>query len=103
MRNSLLWNPSSKELLNVEDDEAGRLAGFRARFGRGYDLGKEAAATSNADTAPLDRGVTRPSTGKAGELDNDGFGEEEDSDLLDLISSYGQAEDARGRKKGGGQ
>src|SRR5689334_22738131 len=27
-RNSPLWNPSSRELLNVEEDEAGRLAGF---------------------------------------------------------------------------
>jgi len=36
-RNSPLWNPSSQKLLNVEEDEAGRLAGFRRRFGRGWD------------------------------------------------------------------
>src|SRR5699024_9523668 len=31
-RNSLLWNPSSHKLMNVEEDEAGRLAAFRAKF-----------------------------------------------------------------------
>lgn len=41
VRNSIMWNPSSKKLLNVEEDEAGRLRAFRARFGRGWD----AAAT----------------------------------------------------------
>lgn len=36
-RNNVLWNPSSQKLLNVEEDEAGRLRAFRARFGRGWD------------------------------------------------------------------
>ncbi|KAF2252607.1 hypothetical protein BU26DRAFT_452994, partial [Trematosphaeria pertusa] len=36
-RNTPLWNPSSQKLLNVEEDEAGKLAGFRAKFGRGWD------------------------------------------------------------------
>src|SRR4051794_7408594 len=54
-RNVPLWNPSSKELLNVEEDEAGRLAGFRARFGRTYDAGKDAVAGE---------GVTAQTTGE---------------------------------------
>ncbi|KAL5114388.1 hypothetical protein ACEQ8H_007737 [Pleosporales sp. CAS-2024a] len=37
IRNAPLWNPSSQKLLNVEEDEAGRLAAFRAKFGRGWD------------------------------------------------------------------
>ena len=37
VRNSALWNPSSQKLLNIEEDEAGRLARFRERFGRGWD------------------------------------------------------------------
>ena len=37
VRNSPLWNPSSQKLLNVEEDEAGRLKRFRGRFGRGWD------------------------------------------------------------------
>lgn len=36
-RNTPLWNPSSQKLLNVEEDEAGKLAAFRAKFGRGWD------------------------------------------------------------------
>ena len=89
--------------MNVEDDEAGRLAGFRARFGRGYDSGKDTTVNSNPQRPPSDEATTRPSSGKDIELDDDGFGEEEDANLLDLISSYGQAEDARGRKRGGGK
>ncbi|KAJ4291132.1 hypothetical protein N0V90_010330 [Kalmusia sp. IMI 367209] len=44
-RNSPLWQPSSQKLLNVEEDEAGKLAAFRAKFGRGWDAeqGKGAA------------------------------------------------------------
>ena len=37
VRNSPLWNPSSQKLLNIEEDEAGRLKRFRGRFGRGWD------------------------------------------------------------------
>ena len=37
-KNTILWNPSSQKLLNIEEDEAGRLKKFRARFGRGFDV-----------------------------------------------------------------
>jgi hypothetical protein len=37
VRNSPLWNPSSQKLLNIEEDEAGKLRSFRAKFGRGWD------------------------------------------------------------------
>ncbi|KZM22627.1 uncharacterized protein EKO05_0009645 [Ascochyta rabiei] len=37
IRNNPLWNPSSQKLLNVEEDEAGKLAAFRAKFGTGWD------------------------------------------------------------------
>lgn len=37
IKNTALWNPSSQKLLNVEEDEAGRLRAFRERFGRGWD------------------------------------------------------------------
>jgi hypothetical protein len=32
-----MWNPSSQKLLNVEEDEAGKLRSFRSKFGRGWD------------------------------------------------------------------
>ncbi|KAF2129829.1 hypothetical protein P153DRAFT_366338 [Dothidotthia symphoricarpi CBS 119687] len=37
IRNNPLWHPSSRKLLNVEEDEAGKLAAFRAKFGTGWD------------------------------------------------------------------
>ena len=37
IRNSPLWNPSSQKLLNIEEDEAGKLRRFRAKFGRVWD------------------------------------------------------------------
>lgn len=87
--------------MNVEDDEAGRLAGFRARFGRAYDSGKETMAT-NSDESSSDKSSEGLSHERRMELDDNGFAEEEEANLLDLISSYGQAEAARARKKGGG-
>jgi hypothetical protein len=36
-KNSPMWNPSSQKLMNVEEDDAGRLRKFRERFGRGFD------------------------------------------------------------------
>ena len=83
--------------MNVEDDEAGRLAGFRARFGRGYDIGKE---TTETKTPPSDEIKGEPSSEKEVGWDDNDFGEEEDANILDLISSYGQAEDARTKSKG---
>ncbi|KAK3399078.1 hypothetical protein B0T20DRAFT_409162 [Sordaria brevicollis] len=48
-RNHLLWQPSDKSLKNVETDEAGKLAAFRERYGRGYDL--EAKMTPEEEAA----------------------------------------------------
>ena len=50
VRNSPMWNPSSQKLRNVEQDEAGRLAKFRERFGRGWDV--EAAAKAEGVSLP---------------------------------------------------
>ncbi|OAA36554.1 hypothetical protein BBO_08136 [Beauveria brongniartii RCEF 3172] len=49
-RNALLWQPSDKSLRNVELDEAGRLAAFRERFGRGFDA--TAATTGEQQEEP---------------------------------------------------
>ncbi|KAI0117871.1 hypothetical protein GGR51DRAFT_269884 [Nemania sp. FL0031] len=69
-RNHILWNPNEKSLQNVEVDEAGKLAAFRERFGRGWD----AAA---AEGAPGKDG--KPTAGK-----DVGSGDA----LTDLISGY---------------
>ncbi|KAI9866380.1 MAG: hypothetical protein M1813_001502 [Trichoglossum hirsutum] len=71
IRNHPLWNPSSQKLLNVEEDEAGRLKAFRGRFGRGWDA-------ENATTGDTDR--------------VQGGGDAEDiqeESLLDLIAGFG--------------
>ncbi len=109
-RNAPLWNPSSKDLLNVEDDEAGRLAGFRARFGRGFDAGRETAATIEAAKEADEAGLTaEEKVGLKDEIEDDGFddngfAEEEDANLLDLISSFGQqGVPAPNNKQGGGK
>ncbi|KAL7624915.1 hypothetical protein AAE478_004129 [Parahypoxylon ruwenzoriense] len=41
-RNHVLWQPSDSSLRNVEVDEAGKLAAFRGRFGRAWDLERPA-------------------------------------------------------------
>ncbi|MCJ1254752.1 hypothetical protein MMC24_002568 [Lignoscripta atroalba] len=79
-RNSPLWNPSIQRLLNLEQDEAGRLRAFRNRFGRGWD----AETTGEGEE------------GKEGEEEaRDG-----DESLLDLISGYGQQAEAEGSAEG---
>jgi hypothetical protein len=80
-----LWNPSSERLLNVEEDEAGRLAAFRSRFGRAWDASNTVPADASA---VADKGAT--------EVD------EEEDNLLDLISSFGQQDmqQTSGRKGG---
>jgi hypothetical protein len=47
IRNAPLWHPSSRKLLNVEEDEAGKLAGFRAKFGRGWDTDAEKVCSTH--------------------------------------------------------
>jgi hypothetical protein len=48
IRNAPLWHPSSQKLLNVEEDEAGKLAAFRAKFGRGWDTDAEKVGSAQA-------------------------------------------------------
>ncbi|KAL4781442.1 hypothetical protein BJX76DRAFT_335441 [Aspergillus varians] len=86
-RNSILWNPSSSKLRSVEDDEAGRLAAFRAKFGRGWDATAPAEEGADADKGGAD---AKAAAAEA---------QEEEDNLLDLISSFGQEEVETGKKK----
>jgi hypothetical protein len=47
-----MWQPSEKSLRNVELDEAGKLAAFRERFGRGYDISSEPGAGEETSERP---------------------------------------------------
>ena len=96
-RNAPLWNPSSKELLNIEEDEAGRLSGFRARYGTGFDASKEAAAAApnTSETTPIEEKGAEGTEQQTPEV-VDEFAQD-DSNLLDLISSFGQEQSQPGK------
>lgn len=64
-RNSLLWQPSEKSLRNVELDEAGRLAAFRGRFGRGFDAASTGEEDGAEDGAPESATAGMSGTGDA--------------------------------------
>ncbi|KAI8626262.1 hypothetical protein F5Y19DRAFT_466467 [Xylariaceae sp. FL1651] len=97
-RNHALWNPSDRSLRNVEVDEAGRLATFRERFGRGWDAerpvgeeAQEAAAAAAGEAAK--KGGKKVASGRraasasapAAAADDDvGSGDA----LADLIAGY---------------
>jgi hypothetical protein len=123
-RNAPLWNPRTKELLNVEDDDAGRLAGFRARFGGGYDAqkseastGKKSSAIEQKETTMFEEGMETSAEPEARQheisakdqpqaaekqvpqrqyeeedVDEDWDFGDEDENVLDLISRFGQEE-----------
>ena len=80
-RNHAVWQPSDPTLRNVEVDEAGKLAAFRARFGRGWDV----------DAAAEGQEAEGKKTDEKQEMDYDTF--------ADLISGYAGKE---GEKKSGG-
>jgi hypothetical protein len=79
-RNHILWNPSEKSLKNVEVDEAGKLAAFRERFGRGWDA---PAATDKGEKLGSEE-EEKAKMAKQAAYDP----------LGDLISSYSKPEEA---------
>ncbi|KAI0378472.1 hypothetical protein F5Y04DRAFT_283700 [Hypomontagnella monticulosa] len=70
-RNHVLWQPSDSSLRNVEVDEAGKLAAFRERFGRGWDAEKPETAGMEALEAAsaAEEGGEAAKKGKAGDTD----------------------------------
>ncbi|KAK0652023.1 hypothetical protein B0T16DRAFT_299605, partial [Cercophora newfieldiana] len=90
-RNHILWQPTDKTLKNVEVDEAGKLAAFRDRFGRGWDVEGDAPADSEvaAKDARKERGdkkveaAAAAAAAEAPAVEEDPF-----SSLTDLISQY---------------
>ncbi|KAI8951511.1 hypothetical protein F4801DRAFT_291099 [Xylaria longipes] len=80
-RNHALWNPNEKSLQNVEVDEAGKLAAFRERFGRGWD----SVAAVEETAAPAGKGKE----GKEGAPAASAAGDSGSGDALaDLIAGY---------------
>ncbi|KAJ9615403.1 hypothetical protein H2200_001478 [Cladophialophora chaetospira] len=110
-RNSALWNPTSKELLSVEDDESGRLASFRARFGTSFDTQKTSKNVDQptAPPAPADIAIPEASTASSTrepakeymfEEEQNMF-EEDDANMLDFISSFGQGKNQQNQQPSG--
>lgn len=89
-RNHLIWQPSNKSLRNVEVDEAGKLAAFRERFGRGWDMEAkpEEGVEADAEAAVGAKDTKQPAEQKQQQAAP--VEEEEDAfdSLTDLISSY---------------
>lgn len=99
-RNAPLWNPSSKHLQNVEEDEAGRLSRFRERYGQSFNVVGNATAAGEEATAHTTDEPFNPATEQkavktkkipeqSDEL-ADMFGEEDDNALLQMISDFGK-------------
>jgi hypothetical protein len=90
-----MWNPSSHKLSNQEQDEAGRLAAFRLRFGRRFDaVDAEAGGDKKEGEKKGEKGEL---DGKERQLEEEV--NEEDENLLDLITGFGQDVKMPGNEK----
>ncbi|KAK1654932.1 hypothetical protein BDP81DRAFT_277123, partial [Colletotrichum phormii] len=89
-RNHALWQPSDKSLKNVEVDEAGKLAAFRERFGRGFDLAAKKPTEEELNAAAAAAAAATSATaGKEAATPAQPTPEEDDIfDMGDLISGY---------------
>ncbi|TID14356.1 50S ribosomal protein L36 [Venturia nashicola] len=82
VRNSPLWNPSSQNLQNIEEDDAGKLRSFRGKFGRGWDGETEQEAVDVAEETQDALSEETGETPKAVKQES----------LMDLIGTYGSNE-----------
>ena len=97
--------------MTVEEDEAGRLAAFRAKFGRSWDATatttSSSTTTSETSSSPVDKETGAKETqaekeaAEAAVAQAEADLQEEEDNLLDLISSFGQEEQDQqsGKKK----
>lgn len=85
----------------MEEDEAGRLAGFRARFGRSFDAGKDTGAgedttahtTEEPDKPASEKKAVKQKSKEPTDDDLEAmFAEEDDAQMLEMISNFGKAD-----------
>ncbi|RYP47739.1 hypothetical protein DL768_006275 [Monosporascus sp. mg162] len=88
-RNHVLWQPNESSLRNVEVDEAGKLAAFRGRFGRGWDAESKVEAVEGAAVEGGEEG----GAGGEGQLKKGGGSATGIDALGDLISGYARPVD----------
>jgi hypothetical protein len=87
-RNNALWQPSDGSLRNLEVDEAGKLAAFRARFGRGWDVESTAAPIPGSDAASTQGSEPAAVAAKASQSSPPPETASVEDSLADLISQY---------------
>lgn len=88
--------------MNIEEDDAGRLAAFRARFGRSWDSNAPNVEPSSSTASKEDAAAASVAKKAEEEAAKARAQEEQDEEdnLLDLISSFGQDEpQGSGKKK----
>ncbi|KAI1390521.1 uncharacterized protein F4822DRAFT_153059 [Hypoxylon trugodes] len=81
-RNHILWQPNDRSLKNVEVDEAGKLAAFRNKFGRGWDAERTVSAEEEAEVKG-EEGKKGDAEAKTRDAQSAGY-----DALSDLISTY---------------
>jgi hypothetical protein len=97
-RNHMLWNPSERSLRNVEVDEAGKLAAFRSRFGRGWDA-PAGAAEEDVAAAATDAAKKDDVKEAAAQVKDENY-----DPLGDLISQYATpVKEEKEKRYGGGK
>jgi len=101
-RNHILWQPSETSLKNVEVDEAGKLAAFRERFGRNWDMdggaeGEGGAAAEAAEGKKKADGKAEAAA-TAAPAAPEAAGEDPFDSLVDLISAYSKNDKPLGGK-----
>lgn len=80
-------------MANVEEDEAGRLAAFRKRFGRGWDVqGQEVVKATGVEEDEVEIETENAQEEKKVQGE-DGWGD----NLMDLISGYGKESEEEGK------
>ncbi|KAH6669169.1 mitochondrial ribosomal protein [Plectosphaerella plurivora] len=92
-RNTLLWQPTEKSLQNVEQDEAGKLAAFRQRFGTGFDLATDTVTrlgSKKGGSASRDRREAEARRAEEEVAAAAAAAEASAFDLGDLISGYAE-------------
>jgi Ribosomal protein L31p len=91
-RNTLLWQPSEKSLQNIEQDEAGKLAAFRQRFGTGFDLAADTVTRlgKKGGSGARDRREAEARRAEAEAAAAAAAAEHSAFDLGDLISGYAE-------------
>lgn len=88
--------------MNVEEDEAGRLAAFRSKYGRSWDA-KNTVSTDDLHALEAEKGKEgADAAAAAANAAAEAEMQQEEDNLLDLISSFGQEEaDLPAPKQGG--